>query len=370
MILFRYLAKEVLSAMAAISFVLLLIILSGKFAKLLAEAAAGDIDASVLFTIIGFMSLRFLELILSLGLFIGILFAFGRLYVDSEMTVMSACGISEVQLLKYTFWFSLPVAMTVSVISFYLAPKGYQVTHQIMQEQKSRTQFETIKPARFIGLQGGKGVSYTGKVSDDKTELYNVFVALPRVEEGSEDSAIIVAQKGRTRVDESTGRKYLVLENGRRYVGTPTQLDYQMVEFKEYHHLVPERVFSLSKEKETEGYNLVQLLQDDSHEAKVSLHWRASLPVLVMITAFLALPLSRTQPRQGRYGKLLPGILIYVSYVVFLQSVSNELEDKPELPMILLWSVHMLYLSLALLLFCWPAIRRRFSRPQSVKVTA
>ena len=42
----------------------------------------------------------FIELILPLGLFLGILLAYGRLYLDSEITVLNACGISEKKLLS------------------------------------------------------------------------------------------------------------------------------------------------------------------------------------------------------------------------------------------------------------------------------
>ncbi|MEH6813731.1 MAG: LptF/LptG family permease, partial [Motiliproteus sp.] len=86
MIVFRYLLKEVLLTMLAVTGVVLIIIMSGRFISYLQDAAAGEITADVLFQLIGYRIPGFLELILPLGLFLGILLAYGRLYLDNEMT--------------------------------------------------------------------------------------------------------------------------------------------------------------------------------------------------------------------------------------------------------------------------------------------
>ena len=90
----RYLNREVMTHMVAVSFVLLVIIFSGRFVKYLAEAATGDIAADILLPVMFYRLPGFLELIIPLGLFIGILMSYGRMYVESEMVVLSACGIS------------------------------------------------------------------------------------------------------------------------------------------------------------------------------------------------------------------------------------------------------------------------------------
>ena len=73
MIVFRYLSREVLLTLSAVSAVLLVIIMSGRFIKYLAQAASGQLDPGSLFLIMGFRLPGFLQLILPLGLFLGIL---------------------------------------------------------------------------------------------------------------------------------------------------------------------------------------------------------------------------------------------------------------------------------------------------------
>ena len=364
MIIFRYLAREVLATMFAVSFILLLILLSGHFARLLSEAAAGKLDAGVLFTVIGFMSLRFLEIILSLGLFIGIILSYGRLYVDSEMTVMSACGISDKRLVLYTFVMALPVAMMVGVISLFLAPYGYKITHQIVAEQRNRTDFETIQPARFNRTQGGAAISYAESISDDKKQLNFVFMAQINSGASDEDPEILTAQSGETRVDAVSGEKYLVLKNGRRYSGTPGELDYEIVDFKEYHQVLPQADYHLPKRKITKGQSVIELWGDKSTEAQAAIHWRLSLPVLVIIIAIMAVPLSKTKPRKGRYNKLVPSILTYVLYVFLLQYVRGEAEKPGGLSPYLLWYVHGVFVVVAYLLFQSAGLSRFLFRPK------
>ena len=111
MIVFRYLSREVLTTLAAVSGVLLLIIMSGRFIKYLAQAAAGQLDPGVLFTIMAYRLPGFVVLILPLGMFLGILLAYGRMYLDSEMAVLSATGISDRRILGYTQGPALLVAL-------------------------------------------------------------------------------------------------------------------------------------------------------------------------------------------------------------------------------------------------------------------
>lgn len=369
MIIFRYLAKEVLASMFAVSLVLLMIIISTRFVGYLAEAAAGKLDAGILLTLMALRLPAYLELILPLGLFIGIMMAYGRMHVESEMTVLSACGISEKRLLSYTLATATFVALIVAVFSLYLGPEGVRASESLLAEQRSRTDFETLKPARFHALDSGKGVSYAESISDDKQRLTGVFMA--QVETDSNEAPVIlVAQSGETIVDKQNGGKYLLLKEGQRYVGRPGYADYEVIAFEEYAQRLPEPDYAIKPRKATDGMTTSALLQQDSIEAKAALEWRLSLPLLVLIIAMIALPLSRTQTRKGRYGKLVPAILIYITYLV-LANAARGLSEEGEAPVSgLLWYVHLFYFCLACLLFYWPQIRSYVSSLRVRKVRA
>lgn len=160
LIVFRYLAREIFLTLGAVSMVLLVIIMSGRFIKYLAQAAQGLLDPGVLFLIMGYRIPGFLQLILPLGLFLGILLAYGRLYLESEMTVLTATGMSQTRLLGYTLVPAALIALIGALLSFSLTPMGVREVAAILQEQDALTEFDTLVPGRFQSMKDGVRVTY------------------------------------------------------------------------------------------------------------------------------------------------------------------------------------------------------------------
>ena len=102
MIITRYLSKQILQTTAALSFILLVVAVLGRLLKYLAQASQGDLDPGVLFLLMSYRLPDFLQAILPIALLLGILLAYGRLYAESEMTVLVACGIGSRRLLQIT----------------------------------------------------------------------------------------------------------------------------------------------------------------------------------------------------------------------------------------------------------------------------
>jgi len=351
--------------MFAVSFVLVLVILSARFVRYLAEAATGKLDAGVLLLLMGLRLPAYLELVLPLGLFIGIIMAYGRMYVDSEMTVLSACGVSERRKLFYTMVTSLFVAFIVAVFSLLLGPEGVRASESLLEEQRSRTDFETLKPARFHQLNSGKGVSFAEAISDDKQRLNNVFMAEVSAAGDDDPPTIVVAESGETLIDNENQEKYLLLKNGRRYVGQPGAGAYEVVEFSEYAQRLPKPDYSVKSRKKTDSMTTLRLLKEHTPEAKAALEWRLSLPLLVMIVGFLAVPLSRTQPRKGRYGKLFLAVLVYLCYLVIANTARGMNESGENTIPGLLWLVHLSFFLLAFVIYHWSSISGSISRSKN-----
>ncbi|KQQ50696.1 LPS export ABC transporter permease LptF [Pseudomonas sp. Leaf127] len=358
MIVFRYLSREVLVTLSAVSAVLLVIIMSGRFIKYLAQAASGALDPGVLFLIMGFRLPGFLQLILPLGLFLGILLAYGRLYLESEMTVLAATGMSQQRLLAITLAPAALIALLVAWLSFSLAPQGAAQFSVLINKQDSLTEFDTLVPGRFQALRDGTRVTYTQQLSEDRTQLGGIFISERRLSgDKSKESGItvLVAEKGRQEV-RPDGSRFLVLENGYRYDGNPGEANYRAIQYDTYGALLPKPEIS-AEVTERDAIPTAELFGNDTPRYQAELHWRMSLPILVFIVTLMAVPLSRVNPRQGRYLKLLPAILLYMAYLTILIAVRGALE-KGKLPMALgMWWVHGLFLAIGLLLLYWEPLR-------------
>ncbi|MBH3340995.1 LPS export ABC transporter permease LptF [Pseudomonas mendocina] len=354
MIVFRYLSREVLVTLSAVSAVLLVIIMSGRFIKYLAQAAQGVLDPGVLFLIMGYRIPGFLQLILPLGLFLGFLLAYGRLYLDSEMTVLSATGVSQQRLTAYSMAPALIVALLVGWLSLGLAPQGVASVARILNEQDALTELDTLVPGRFQSLRDGSRVTYSQELSADRSELRGVFMSEKRFStDGRSERGItvLVAESGRQEIQED-GSRYLILENGYRYDGEPGEADYRAIQYDTYGVLLPKPEVAIEA-SEREATPTRELLGSSDPRMQAELQWRLSLPLLVFIVTLLAVPLSKVNPRQGRFLKLLPAIFLYMAYLGLLIAARGAL-DKGRLPAALgLWWVHGVFLAIGLALLYW-----------------
>lgn len=355
-IIFRYLSRQTLVSMLAVSGVLLMVFMSGRFIRYLADAAAGQLAGDVLFLIMAYRFPGFLELILPLGFFIGILLAYGRMYLESEMTVLFACGVSDRQILAHSLVTGFVVMLIVGAMSLWISPWGMKQVEGIFNEQRQATEFEMLAPGRFQTLSGGNRVTYTEALSDDKRELRGVFIA--EYSEERNRLRVISADTGSQFVDQATGSRFLVLEGGALFDGLPGRLNYNITEFDAY-GLKIERVGGRERELE-EGISTRDLWASDDPGHRALLHWRLSLPLIVPVVTLLAVRLSRVNPRQGRFFHLLPAMLIYISYLGLLIVARDALASGRVPEWIgMLW-VHLLFLALGLWLqFGPPWLRRR-----------
>ena len=174
LIIFRYLSRQLLQVMCAVASVVLLIIMSGRFVNYLADAASGSLRADFVLLIMAYRVPEFLSMILPLGFFLGIILAYGRLCVDHEMSVLTACGMSRNHLLAMTMVPGIGVTILVGFLSLYATPMGIQKVEMIFAEQDALTEFDTLVAGRFQSL--GPRVTYTQELTDDNQQLEGVFI--------------------------------------------------------------------------------------------------------------------------------------------------------------------------------------------------
>lgn len=364
MIIFRYLSKEILTSTLAVCVALLLITLSYRFVNLLAEATAGKYAVDVLFEMIAYRMPGFIQIIVPLGFYIAVLLAYGRLYMESEMVVLFACGISQRQLLVITLVPALFIALLVGIFSFWLSPSGTRMYAQILEEQRNRSEFDMLNAGRFQSIGGGQTVTYVDDIVNGHKNLNDVFIA--RESGGKSAPTILLARQGEQMEHPEYGQRYLVLKEGFQYEGQPGTAEFRVTRFSSYGQYMPPVILSGDYTTEADAKPTSELLTSSDRVMRTTLQWRLSLPLMVFVVALLAVPFSKTNPRQGRYLKMLPAILVFVFYYVFLSSVGGLMKQGkwPIYPGF--WVVHIFFAGLAWLLFNWERLRakRRSSAPE------
>ncbi|MDX1497381.1 MAG: LptF/LptG family permease, partial [Salinisphaeraceae bacterium] len=73
---------------------------------------------------------------------------------------------------------------------------------------------------------------------------------------------------------------------------------------------------------------------------QVELHARFSVIVMVLLLGLLAVPLSQTRPREGRYGRLVFALVVYLIYSNALTVGRVEADNAEVTVGVGIWSIH------------------------------
>jgi lipopolysaccharide export system permease protein len=252
------------------------------------------------------------------------------------------------------------VALVVAWLSLSLAPLGVQKVTSILNQQDAMTEFDTLEPGRFQSLRDNSRVTYTERLSADRSQLGGVFISERNTSTaGGKDRGVgvLVADTGRQEIHPD-GSRYLILQNGFRYDGVPGQADYRAVQYDTYGVLLPKPAVS-EDISERDAVTTGELMSSNELQYRGELQWRLSLPILVFVVTLIAVPLAKVNPRQGRFLKLLPAILLYMAYLSLLIAARGALDKGRLPPAIGLWGVHLLFLVLGLLLAFWEPLKAR-----------
>ena len=327
----RYLSGEIARSVFAALVVLGMVSLGGVFADLLGEMASGKVPPPLLLSQLGLRLVNYLPLILPLALLLGDLLALGRLYRDSEMHVLQAVGVGPRRLLRPVLLVAAPVLAVIAVCSLWLGPWADGVARGMVAEANKNLLVAGLEPGRFTPMSNG-GVAYAGAISSDGKRLGRVFVYRER----GERMDVATARNGVMYRDH--GARVLALEEGFRVEG-PTAgdgLDYRLMRYARNEMQLP----APDDQRPTDDPAFkptLQLLGDPSPAANAQLHWRVAPPLLALAFVLLAVPLSRSSPRQARYGSMLLAFLAYL-VGIFLMILGTQWLAEGKLPAVVgLW---------------------------------
>ncbi|RMD71729.1 MAG: LPS export ABC transporter permease LptF [Gammaproteobacteria bacterium] len=350
MIIDRYIFKEIAFTQAAAFIVLLILLISQRFAHYLGEAVSGGLPADILLVLLGLKALSLLSLLLPATLLLGILLAMGRMHRDRETIALSACGIHPAQMLRPMGALGLLIALCTGLFSFYLAPWAAQKGQLLKQRAEQLADLNAIAAGRFVELQRGWGVFYAERLSEDRKRLYHIFIQSRRQGE----LEIHAAREAQLRVDKESGDRLLILYEGYRYQGIPGRKDFQILRYSKQVIRFRRQNGALSFTR-LEAKPVSQLLASREIQDRAEFQWRLSLPLSALLLALLGWTLS-PHGGEGRWFNLLGGLVIYFIYQNLLGVARTWMEQGTTPPAWGLWWVHgALMLSIAAL-YAW---RRR-----------
>ena len=335
--------------------VLFLILISGQLVSLYTKAASGAMPVDTILIILGLKSLSNMTIVLPLSFYLAVLLAFSRLYRDNEMAVLSACGIGQVRLLIPVLRLALIFAFMIGGLTLYVAPWALDTSRQLVQKAEARTDIQALGSGRFRETPSGQGVIYVEEAGEGSEKLQNIFIQ----QRTESSSSIISSSTGYQTTDEKSGIRYLILENGYRYDGQPGEGEYVVIQFKKHGIRLTDQEL-LSANRRHKELSTIELMDNWGDYDVAELQWRISTVILCIVLAVLALPLSKTSARQGKYTKVALALLIYIIYTNMLNASRVWIERGEISYAIGLWWVHGSMLLVAISLYFSPTFYRKF----------
>lgn len=361
----RYVFREALQSWAAVTVVLLLILVTSQFAKVLGDAAANKLPKEAVLQVMWLTSLQYLTILIPVGVFLAVLLAMGRLYRDSEMHALMACGIGPAELYRPVLLLAVVLAGIGAWLSLEAAPWAIREVRQIAQEARERAELGVMAAGRFVSIGQGDTVVYAESVSSDG-RLRNVFVQ----RRNGAEVEVVVAEEAWQRDTADPGVKMFTFSQGRRYEGEPGSARFNVIEFAE--HGIPYSMPGGAPARAVPESQPVGALLRSANAADVAeLQWRIAVPIMTLVLGVLAVPLGRSTPRQGRYAGIGAAILIYVTYANLLGAAKVWVERGEITAAIGLWWVHVLMLAAALGLLAarFGTLRLRWRRLPAIALT-
>ncbi len=305
----RLVLREVTLSVLAVLGVLILVVVGHSFVKLLDDVMSGEYPAAVLGPLLGLAVIEFSVELAPLTLMLGVILGLGRMARDNELTVIRSFGFGYARLYRTLALIAVPSAIALAWLAFDGVPAAVRAADLLVHEAEHRPDIAAIGEGRFTRSPDGRWVVFSEQNLGAEKALDGLFVHR-RIPGGFE---IETARRAQQITDPKTGERHVVLIEGRRYVGYAERSDYNILEFHRHTLRIPGlavgRIFDDRKAMPTAA-----LVGSDSPEDHAELQRRIAIPLSGVLFVLLAVPLAQIAPRQGRFGGIALGILVYLVY--------------------------------------------------------
>ena len=348
MIFKRALRRELSFTTGGVFLVLVTIMITSLVIRILGYAANGSVNPEDALVLIALATLGYLAVLLTVSLFVATLIVLVRWYKDSEMIVWFASGISVTNLIRPILQFAIPLIVIIALLALFVWPWANRESTLISQRFQQRDDVSMVTAGQFKESAKAERVFFIEELDVDKSEVKNIFVA----DNKNGRLSIAVASTGFIENGEQ-GEKSIVLNNGRRYEGNPTEPNFRILEFKEYTTKIRSKDAMAPTPRDREK-TITELLNDPNPSAvnqnRAELLWRIGLPLMALGLVLIAIPLAYVNPRLGSYTAMFYAVLIYLIYSNLLNLTQNFVAQGKVNVFVGVWPIHLLALLIAAIL--------------------
>jgi lipopolysaccharide export system permease protein len=319
--------------------------------RFLVDALSGQLPGTTVIILILLRIAIALEVLLPTTLYLSVVVALGRLYKDSEMTALFACGVSMTRIFRPVLYTAMAIAVVVASLSLFIRPWAYKQYYRIKAHAEANFDLTRMNDGTFYETKNGARVIYAEVVDHQQDEAGRVFIRTER----DDAMQVIFARHASQTTDQTSGKQILVFTDGYLYEFSRSGEEGRVIQF-EQSAMPLEPKENLRQKYRVKAASTGALLRSDDSEEIAEFQWRFSTPLATILLALIGVPLSRSSPRHGKYAKITTAVVIFAVYYN-LSALAKKWVERgiiDTLPGI--WSTQLLLAGLLLILL-WQPIR-------------
>ncbi|WP_079420534.1 LPS export ABC transporter permease LptF [Thiomonas intermedia] len=312
--------------------VLFTVVITLMLIRILGQASDGQASPQDVFLLIGLTALSYLQIVITLSLFLAVLLTFTRMWLDSEMTIWRTTGVGRVRLMSSVLRFCWPILLLIAALTLFAWPWANQQSTALRTRFEQRSDISRVAPGQFRESASGKRVFFIDKGAQAGGVAHDIFIR----DDTSGQTVLITARSAQVqRID---GQPFLVLRNGNRYAHTPGQANYTITSFDALDMRL-DATSGLNNMADNKSGPVNWLTQPSRNVPTEylfnpaipnwlgELSWRLGVPFSAALLALMALPLSSGSVRTGRAGSLISAILVYLIYFNLLNVLQGWISE-------------------------------------------
>ncbi len=327
-ILSKSLNMEVFRSSIGVLLIFFLLVVGSRIVGYFEQAAEGNIDPGIILSVIALRFPDFITLLIPLSFFLGLLITIGRLNSEGEIHGYFSAGLSKFNLIKFLLPQAFIYFFITLVLSLYIAPYTKNLSKDLLVIDSFEEQIDAIQSDEIVSLDDG-GFLYVQTADEGLIKGVKLF----QVDE--DNSFIVISDELLTTEKDKTIE--LNLKNGSFYGGLFSESSKIISNFNNFNFEIDKNM------SQSNDLSLTKLFDYSSASDQATFQWNISIPITILILLLYGIYISSSKPREGKFSFMLPGMLIYVSYLSLLILGREFISDNPS-SIFNLWFIHGLFI--------------------------
>ena len=327
-ILSKSLNMEVLRSSIGVLLIFFLLVVGSRIVGYFEQAAEGNIDPGIILSVIALRFPDFITLLIPLSFFLGLLITIGRLNSEGEIHGYFSAGLSKFNLIKFLLPQAFIYFFITLVLSLYIAPYTKNLSKDLLVIDSFEEQIDAIQSDEIVSLDDG-GFLYVQTADEGTIGGVKLF----QVDE--DNSFIVISDELLTKEKDKTIE--LNLKNGSFYGGLFSESSKIISNFNNFNFEIDKNM------SQSNDLSLTKLFDYSAASDQATFQWNISIPITILILLLYGIYISSSKPREGKFSFMLPGMLIYVSYLSLLILGREFISDNPS-SIFNLWFIHGLFI--------------------------